>query len=74
MEQFITSRLLEREVEFFCLGGSRYSGRVQAVEGAVVILEWEGKETYIATDKIVAAWPKEEKEERPTPLIGFVGR
>lgn len=70
MEQFISNSLMNKDMEFFCLGGSRYAGRVTGVGQGVITITWEGKTTYIAADKIVALWAKEEKE-RVTPSLGF---
>ncbi len=70
MEQFLAQAQLDKEVELFCLGGSKYSGRIKAVALGVVTLEWEDKESYIACDKIIAVWPKEDREQ-PGVSLGF---
>lgn len=72
MEQFLSESLLEQEVELYCLGGSQYGGLLKAVSNGVVTLESENKKTYVACDKIIAAWLRTTEEERRTGGFGFM--
>ena len=71
MEQWIATRLIGEEVELIGVGNERLSGRVGAVEQGVLTLEWEGRESYVACDKIVAIWARAEGD-LGTPHIGFL--
>ncbi|MGH2542529.1 MAG: MM0924 family protein [Ardenticatenaceae bacterium] len=73
MERFIAENLMEQEVEMLCLGGGKFEGVVKSITLGVVTLEWDEKTTYVAGDKIVAAWPRSEKE-RLVPSLGFAPR
>jgi hypothetical protein len=72
METTLASNLLNKEIQVRCIEGAVYEGELTGVSNSVATLEWEGKTTYIACDKIVAAWLRDPKQN-PTPMIGFLG-
>ena len=68
MEDFL-SRLTGRKLDIYCGGGSSLRGEVLKVEmGVLHLRDDEGKNCYIAVDKIVAVWEARDDEHR----AGFV--
>lgn len=69
MEDFL-SRLIGRKLDVYCGGGSSLRGEVLKVEmGVLHLRDDDGKNCYIAVDKIVVVWEAREDEHR----AGFVG-
>lgn len=68
MEDFL-SRLTGRKLDIYCGGGSSLRGEVLKVEmGVLHLRDDDGKNCYIAVDKIVAVWEARDDEHR----AGFV--
>lgn len=68
MEDFL-SRLTGRKLDIYCGGGSSLRGDVLKVEmGVLHLRDDNGKNCYIAVDKIVAVWEARDDEHR----AGFV--
>lgn len=72
METLFGNTLLGKEIQVRCVEGTVYEGKLRGVGGGIATLEWEGKTTYVACDKVVAAWLREPKE-KVAPTIGFLG-
>lgn len=72
METLLGNTLLGKEIQVRCVEGSIYEGMLRSVGGGVINLEWENKNTYVACDKIVAAWLRDPKE-KSNQSIGFLG-
>lgn len=73
METLFGNTLLGKEIQVRCVEGSIYEGKLRAVGGGVITLEWENKTTYVACDKVVAAWLRDPKE-KANAGIGFLGQ
>lgn len=70
MEEFLRT-LIGRRIDTFCGGASSVRGEVLKVEKGVLHLKDDnGDICYVATDKIVAVWEKQDKEH----LAGFVSK
>lgn len=68
MEDFL-SRQIGRKLDIYCFGGSSLRGEVLKVEmGVVHLRDADGKNCYVAVDKIVVVWEAREDEHR----AGFV--
>jgi uncharacterized protein DUF6897 len=68
VEDFL-SRHIGRTLDIYCGGGSSLRGEVLKVEmGVVHLRDADGKNCYIAVDKIVVVWEAREDEHR----AGFV--
>ena len=68
MEDFL-SRLIGRKLDVYCAGGSSLRGEVLKVEmGVLHLRDADGKNCYIAVDKIVVVWEARDDEHR----AGFV--
>ena len=68
MEDFL-SRHIGRKLDVYCTGGSSLRGEVLKVEmGVLHLRDVEGKNCYIAVDKIVVVWEARDDEHR----AGFV--
>jgi hypothetical protein len=72
METTLASNFLNQDIQVRCVAGALYEGELTSVNNSVAVLEWEGKTTFIACDKIVAAWLRDPKQKH-TPTIGFLG-
>lgn len=72
METLFGNTLLGKEIRVRCVEGSVYEGKLRAVGGGIITLEWEDKTTYVACDKVVATWLREPKE-KTSQGIGFLG-
>ena len=70
METTLSNALFNKEIELRCVDGATYEGKVTGVGGGVATITWDDRVTYIACDKIVAAWLKNPKEKSS---IGFIG-
>jgi len=55
MDKFISEHLIDKEIDVYCGGENKFSGKVTANADGVLTLETD-KETYthIATNKIIA--------------------
>ena len=68
MEDFL-SRLIGRKLDIYCAGGSSLRGDVLKVEmGVLHVRDADGKNCYVAVDKIVVVWEARDDEHR----AGFV--
>ena len=68
MEDFL-SRLIGRKLDIYCGAGSSLRGEVLKVEmGVLQLRDDDGKNCYIAVDKIVVVWEARDDEHR----AGFV--
>ena len=68
MEDFL-SRFIGKKIDVYCGGASSVRGEVLKVEMSVLHLrDDEGKNCYVAIDKIVAVWEAREDNHR----AGFV--
>jgi hypothetical protein len=68
VEDFL-SRHIGRELDVYCGGGSSLRGEVLKVEmGVLHLRDADGKNCYVAVDKIVVVWEAREDEHR----AGFV--
>ena len=68
MEDFL-KKMIGRKIDAFCGGASSVRGEIVKVENGVMHLKSDaGDICYVATDKIVAVWEKQDKERQP----GFV--
>ena len=64
MEDFL-SRLIGRKLDIYCGGGSSLRGEVLKVEmGVLHVRDADGKNCYIAVDKIVVVWEARDDEHR----------
>jgi len=67
--QELLSKLTGCEVAMVCVGGSRLRGKIANVsDGLVQLTDNEGETCYVAIEKIVAVWEKQDKSHHP----GFV--
>ena len=68
MEDFL-ARLIGKKIDIYCGGASSLRGVVMKVESGVVHLrDDDGKQCYVATDKIVVIWEARDDDHR----AGFV--
>jgi hypothetical protein len=68
VEDFL-SRQIGRKLDIYCFGESSLRGEVLKVEmGVVHLRDADGKNCYVAVDKIVVVWEAREDEHR----AGFV--
>ena len=68
MEDFL-SRMIGKQLDIYCGGGSSLRGEVLKVEmGVLHLRDDDGKFCYVAADKIVAVWEARDDEHR----AGFV--
>jgi hypothetical protein len=68
MEDFL-SRLIGKKLDVYCGGSSSLRGEVVKVEmGILHLRDTDGKNCYIAVDKIVVVWEAKEDEHK----AGFV--
>jgi hypothetical protein len=68
VEDFL-SRLTGRKLDIYCVGGARLRGEVLKVEmGVLHLRDADGKNCYIAVDKVVVVWEARDDEHR----AGFV--
>ncbi len=68
MEDFL-SKLIGKRIDVYCGGASSLRGDVVKVEGGVLHLrDGDGKNCYVAIDKIVVIWDAKDEEHR----AGFV--
>ena len=64
MEDFL-SRLIGRKLDVYCGGGSSLRGDVLKVEmGVLHLRDADGKNCYVAVDKIVVVWEARDDEHR----------
>ena len=73
MEDFL-SRLIGRKLDVYCGGGSSLRGDVLKVEmGVLHLRDADGKNCYVAVDKIVVVWEARDDEHRagfmPAPNV-----
>lgn len=67
--QELLSKMIGRTIDVVCSGASSLRGEVMKVEGGVLQLkDDENQVCFVAIDKIVVVWEKEEKERH----TGFV--
>jgi hypothetical protein len=67
--QELLSKMIGRTIDVVCSGTSSLRGEVMKVESGVLHLkDDDGEVCYVAIDKIVVVWEKQEKERHP----GFV--
>lgn len=67
--QQLLSKLIGKEIDVVCAGASSLRGKVVKVEDSVLQIEDDnGDVCYVAIDKIVAVWEKEDRDRQP----GFV--
>ena len=68
MEQFL-ARLIGRKIDAYCGGASSLRGEVLKLETGVLHLrDVDGKNCYVAVNKIVAVWEANDDDHR----AGFV--
>ena len=68
MEDFL-SRFIGKKIDLYCGGASSLRGEVLKVETGVLHLrDDEGKNCYVAVNKIIAVWEAREDDHR----AGFV--
>ena len=68
MEDFL-SRFIGKKIDVYCTGSSSVRGEVLKVETGVLHLrDDDGKNCYVAVDKIVAVWEARDDNHR----AGFV--
>jgi hypothetical protein len=68
VEDFL-SRLIGRKLDIYCGAGASMRGEVLKVEmGVLHLRDDDGKNCYVAVDKIVAVWEARDDEHR----AGFV--
>lgn len=69
MREFL-AKMIGKELDVFCGGASSLRGKALKVEGGVLHLRDDQKQTcYVAVDHIVAVWEvRDDREQRP----GFV--
>ena len=64
MEDFL-SRLIGRKLDVHCVGGSSLRGEVLKVEmGVLHLRDADGKNCYVAVDKIVVVWEARDDDHR----------
>ena len=73
MEDFL-SRLIGKNLDIYCGGGSSLRGDVLKVEmGVLHLRDADGKNCYVAVDKIVVVWEARDDEHRagfmPAPNV-----
>jgi len=67
--QELLSKMIGREIDVVCIGGSSLRGKVANVDGGVLQLKDEQDDIcYVAIEKIVAVWERRDKDRHP----GFV--
>jgi hypothetical protein len=71
VEDFL-SRLIGRKIDIYCGGSASLRGEVLKVESGVLHLrDDEGKQCYVAIDKITVVWEARDDDHRagfvPTP-------
>ena len=55
MDKFISEHLINKEVDVYCGGEDKFSGKVTSNADGVITLETaKGTYTHIATDKIIS--------------------
>ena len=70
MEKFLQT-LIGRKIDVFCGSTSSLRGNVATVEDGILHLkDDEGEVCYVAVDKIIAVWEKQDKERH----TGFLGK
>ena len=57
MQCFIAGHYLDKSVDVYCGGPDIFKGTVESCAENVLTLNYEGKYTHIAIDKIIALWP-----------------
>ena len=68
VEDFL-ARLIGRKIDIYCGGASSLRGEVLKVEmGVLHLRDADGKNCYVAVDKIVVVWDARDDEHR----AGFV--
>ena len=68
MEDFL-ARLIGKKLDVYCAGGASLRGEVLKVEmGVLYLRDADGKNCYIAVDKIVVVWEARDDEHH----AGFV--
>jgi hypothetical protein len=64
VEDFL-SRLIGRKLDVYCAGGSSLRGDVLKVEmGVLHLRDADGKNCYVAVDKIVVVWEARDDDHR----------
>jgi hypothetical protein len=64
VEDFL-SRLIGRKLDVYCVGGSSLRGEVLKVEmGVLHLRDADGKNCYVAVDKIVVVWEARDDDHR----------
>ena len=60
MEHLIKTHLKLSEVDVYCGGTDKFHGKIMpnSTDGVLILKDQEGISTYIATDKIIAIWPR----------------
>lgn len=58
LQSFIVEHLYEKDVDVYCGGVDKFSGKVKAIADDVLTLENDGVYTFVAVDKIIALWLK----------------
>ena len=71
MREFLT-KMIGKQLDIYCGGASGLRGKVLKVEGGVLHLRDDAKQTcYVAIDHIIAVWEmREDQQTRP----GFVSQ
>lgn len=72
MENFITGHLIGQQVDIYCGGNDKFSGKIEGCADDVLTLESKpGVYTHIAIGKIIAIWRKtaETGEKKTHPKV-----
>lgn len=67
MENFITGHLIGQQVDVYCGGNDKFTGKIEGCADDVLTLESKpGVYTHIAIGKIIAIWRKTEEAAAKT--------
>jgi hypothetical protein len=59
MENFISSNLMERDVDVYCGSSEKFYGRIVGCgEGVLTLMTDPAVLTHVALDKVVAIWKR----------------